>query len=187
MGKKEIFLIIGVAALALIVGGVIGRMKDTSGKEDVTITAEQQSPVNQPPFDYAAYIQKILKERPDDAKTFAEAGDIYFDQHRFIDAIEYYKKAIAIDPQDVDSYNDMGLSYHYIGKSDEGLKYVEDGIKKNPVYQRAWLTKGFILAIKGNIPEARVSLEKAYSIDPNSDVGRSAASFLEQYKGIANK
>ncbi|MBI3753711.1 MAG: tetratricopeptide repeat protein [Deltaproteobacteria bacterium] len=189
MGKKEIILAIGLVVLSLAVGIVIGKMRGTSVEErDITKQPAPQSSANQPSFaqhDYTAEVQRILKERPNDARAFAEVGSIYFDQHKFTDAIEYYKKAVAMDPEDVNSYNDLGLSYHYIGMSDEGLKYVEEGIKKNPAYQRIWLTKGFILAIKGNIADARSAWEKAYKMDPNSDVGRSAASFLEQYKGAA--
>ena len=197
MGKKEILIIICLVILSLVIGVVIGKMKGQSAKKDVTspqVTHQDkaqeaaQPPISQPLFgqyDYTAQIQMVLKERPNDAKAFSEVGDIYFDQHKFIDAIEYYKKAIAMDPQDIDAYNDIGLSYHYIGRSDEGLKYVEEGIKRDSAYQRLWLTKGFILAIRGNIADARSAWEKAYRLDPNSDVGRSAASFLEQYKGAA--
>ncbi|MBI3399077.1 MAG: tetratricopeptide repeat protein [Deltaproteobacteria bacterium] len=196
MGKKEIFLIIGLVVLSLGVGVLVGKIRSTPGKQDMATPAvvyenrggeAPQYTANQPAipqYDYTAEIQRILKERPNDAKAFVEVGNIYFDQHKFVGAIEYYKKAIALDPQDVNSYNDIGLSYHYIGRSDEGLKYVEEGIKKNPVYQRIWLTKGFILAINGHIPEARSAWEKAYSIDPNSDVGKSAASFLAQHLEI---
>ncbi|MBI5047894.1 MAG: tetratricopeptide repeat protein [Deltaproteobacteria bacterium] len=196
MGKKEFFLIIGLIVLSLVVGVVIGKMKGTTDRNDVTVppTAYEekrgggimQPSANQPPFgqyDFTVQIQKILKEKPNDAKAFAEVGDIYFDQQKFVEAIEYYKKAIALDKEDIDSYNDIGLSYHYIGKSDEGLKYVEEGIKRNPVYQRVWLTKGFILAVTGNITDAKSAWEKAYSLDPNSDIGRSAASFLAQHQG----
>ena len=199
MGKKQILIIIGLVILSLVVGIVIGKMRGTSGKHDMAASpvvheksggeGATQSPANQPPFvqpyDYTMQIQKILKERPHDAKAYADVGDIYFDQHQFTDAIGYYKQAVALDPQDSDSYNDMGLSYHYIGMSDEGLKYVEEGINKNPAFQRIWLTKGFILAIKGNVAEARAAWEKAYSLGPNSDAGKSAASFLEQYRGAA--
>lgn len=197
MGKKEILIIVGLVILSLVVGVVIGKMRGQSAKKD-TISppaayqgkAQEtaQPPIKEPPFeqyDYTAQIQRILKEMPNDAKAFAEVGNIYFEQHKFIDAIEYYKKAVALDPNDVNSYNDIGLSYHYTNRSDEGLKYVEEGIKRNPVYQRIWLTKGFILAIRGNIADARIAWEKAYSLDPNTDIGRAAASFLEQYKGAA--
>lgn len=197
MDKQKIFIVVGLVILSLVVGVVIGKMKGTPSKKDAATpqiayqdkgVETAQPPVNQPPFtqyDYTAEIQKILKERPNDAKAFAEVGNIYFDQHKFIDAIEYYKKAVALDPNDVNSYNDLGLAYHYTNRSDEGLKYIEEGIKKNPTYQRIWLSKGFILAIRGNIAEARSAWEKVYSLDPNSDIGRSAASFLEQYKGAA--
>src|SRR3989338_1310793 len=198
LGKKEFFLIIGLVILSLVVGIVIGKMRGSSGKHDMAASpvvheksggegaGAAQSPANQPAFvqyDYTMQIQKILQERPHNAKAYADVGDIYFDQHQFTDAIGYYKQAVALDPQDSDSYNDMGLSYHYIGMSDEGLKYVEEGINKNPAFQRIWLTKGFILAIKGNVAEARAAWEKAYSLGPNSEEGKSAASFLEQYRG----
>lgn len=194
MGKKEILIIVILVIISLGIGVFIGKMRGTTGKNDVSVppaAGERQDgetsqfQTSQPPFaqyDYAAQIQKILNQRPNDAKAFAAVGDIYFDQHKFIDAIEYYKKAIAMSPQDIDSYNDIGLAYHYIGRSDEGLKYLEEGIKINPSYQRIWLSKGFILAIRGNIVEARNAWKKAYSLNPNSDVGNSAASFLEQYK-----
>ena len=197
MGKKEILIIIGLVILSLAVGVVIGKMKGQSAKKDIASPPVEyqdkaqeaaQPPINQPPFeqyDYTVQIQRVLKERPNDAEAYADVGDIYFDQHKFIDAIEYYKKAIAMNTQDIDAYNDLGLSYHYTNRSDEGLKYVEEGIKRNPAYQRIWLTKGFILAIRGNIADARSAWEKAYSLDPNTDIGRSAASFLEQYKGAA--
>lgn len=196
MGKKEILIIIGLVILSLVVGVTIGKMRGQSAKRDVTSpqvthqgkAQEAAQPQIEQPFeqyDYTAQIQRVLKERPNDPKAFAGAGDIYFEQRKFIDAIEYYKKAIALDPHDIDTYNDIGLSYHYIGRSDEGLKYVEEGIKRNPAYQRIWLTKGFILAIRGDIAGARSAWEKAYRINPNTDIGRSAASFLEQYKGVA--
>lgn len=197
MGKQKIFIVVGLIILSLVVGVVIGKMKGASPKKDTAAPAvayqdkgreTAQPSANQPPlaqYDYTAEIQRILKERPNDAKAFAEVGNIYFDQHKFVDAIEYYKKAIDGDSHDINSYNDIGLSYHYIGRSDEGLKYIEEGIKKNPSYQRIWLSKGFVLAIKGNVAEARKAWEKAYSLDPNSDIGKSAASFLEQYKGAA--
>lgn len=191
LSKKEIVLIIALVVVSLIIGVVIGKMKGTADeKRDAAKQQSSQSQGNQPSFaqyDYTSEIQRILKERPNDAKAFAEVGSIYFDQHKFTEAIEYYKKALALDPEDVNSYNDMGLSYHYMGMSDEGLKYVEEGIKKNPAYQRIWLTKGFILAIKGNIADARAAWEKAYKMDPNSDVGKSSASFLEQYKAAGKQ
>lgn len=196
MGKKEILIIIGLVILSLVVGVTIGKMRDQSAKKDVTspqVTHQDkaqeaaQPQIDQPSeqYDYTVQIQRVLKERPNDPKAFAGAGDIYFEQRKFIDAIEYYKKAIDMDPHDIDTYNDIGLSYHYIGRSDEGLKYVEEGIKRNPAYQRIWLTKGFILAIRGDIAGARSAWEKAYRLNPNTDIGRSAASFLEQYKVVA--
>lgn len=192
MAKKEVLIAVGLVVLSLAIGIMIGKMRGGSGERDLNASSaeyqnkgggEAQPAANQPPSDdYETQIQKILKERPDNAGAYAEVGDIYFDQRKFNDAIVYYKKAIALDQNDIDSYNDLGLAYHYIDRSDEGLKYVEEGIKRSPLYQRIWLTKGFILAVRGNIAEARIAWEKVYNMDPNSEIGKSAASFLAQYK-----
>ncbi|MEE9613628.1 MAG: tetratricopeptide repeat protein [Thermodesulfobacteriota bacterium] len=123
-----------------------------------------------------------LDENPEDAELISRVADTYFGMRRFEDASEYYKRAIKINPDDVDSYNDLALSSHYMGLSVEGLKYVEDGIAKNPYYQRIWLTKGFILAYGlGNQVAAVEAWEKVVKIDPETQVAKAAADFITQF------
>jgi len=87
-----------------------------------------------------------LVEKPNDWDLNARIADIYLETRRYEDAIIYYKKAIELNPEDIDSYNDLGLAYFYLQRPLDGLTYVDDGIKINPNYQRIWLTKGFMLA-----------------------------------------
>ncbi len=132
-------------------------------------------------FEVIDRLKERVEKDPNDAVALAYLGDAYFGMRQFEDAVKYYERAISVDPEDVDTYNDLGLSNHYIGMSDKGLEYVERGIEVNPYYQRIWLTKGFILAATGRISEGRAAWEKAAAIDPNSDVGKAAASFLAEY------
>ena len=78
-------------------------------------------------------------------------------------------------------YNDIGLSLHYLGNSAEGLKYIEEGIAKNPYHQRIWLTKGFILAYGvGDLDGAKEAWEKTRALNPESRIGKAAADYLTQ-------
>lgn len=143
-------------------------------------------PSSNQPIDYNEILSELrirLAERPDDWELNSRMADALFNIRRFDEAIVYYKKAILLNPGDVDSYNDLGLANYYTGDTAGGLKFVEEGIKKSPDYQRIWLTKGFLLAYGlGNREEATVAWEKAISIDPESSVGKAAYAYLDEFK-----
>jgi len=128
-------------------------------------------------------LEARLSQKPDDAKTIYTLADTYFTMKRFDDAVKYYNKLLTLTPDDVDVYNDLGLSLHYLGKSAEGLKSLDDGIKKNPYNQRIWLTKGFVLAYGvGDLTKAAEAWKKARALDPKSGVGKAADNYLAQIK-----
>ncbi|MBI2411697.1 MAG: tetratricopeptide repeat protein [Deltaproteobacteria bacterium] len=189
-------IIIGFAAAGLIaIAGFTGCSKSKdSGNAQTSGTpgqeASQQAP-GAPVVSNAVIVEDLksrLKEKPNDPEVLWRLGDAYFDSKQFAEAADYYKKAIQFKPDETDIYNDLGLSVHYLGKSDEGLKYVEVGIKKNPYHQRIWLTKGFILAYgMGDLQGAKAAWEKAAALNPESQIGKAASEFLAQFNEKAKK
>ncbi|MBI5641855.1 MAG: tetratricopeptide repeat protein [Deltaproteobacteria bacterium] len=183
MRKKTILL--GAMAVGLaVVTGMSGCSKSkenqtaqTSAKEEA---AQPSAPINNSTI--IADLTSRLKEKPNDPDILWRLGDAYFDSKQFAESSAYYKKALQFKPNEADIYNDLGLSAHYLGKSDEGLKIVEEGIKKNPYHQRIWLTKGFILAYgMGDLDGAKAAWEKANALNPESQVGKAAGEFLAQF------
>ncbi len=135
-----------------------------------------------------ADLKARLKDHPDDAKAVYTLADTYFTMKRFDEAVKYYNKLLTLTPEDADVYNDLGLSLHYLGRSAEGLKSLENGIKKNPYNQRIWLTKGFVLAYGiGDLKKAEEAWKKARAIDPKSGVGKAADNYLAQIKKNAEE
>jgi tetratricopeptide (TPR) repeat protein len=53
-----------------------------------------------------------------DPQSLASLGDQYFESSNYKQAIELYKKALEINPNDTDTFNDLGLAYQYTGNSD---------------------------------------------------------------------
>lgn len=133
-----------------------------------------------------ADLEARLKEKPDDQEALYGLADTYFSMKSFDDAVKYYKKLLTVAPENTDVYNDLGLSLHYLGKSEESVKYLNDGIKKNPYNQRIWLTKGFVLAYGiGDLDAAGEAWKKARGIDPASGVGKAADNYLAQINKTA--
>lgn len=189
MEKKGAYIIIAVVAVVVVAAGayLLGTKSKTSainGKAESAKYANGNYPQGAGLVNYNEILNDLkarLVEQPDDWDLNARVADIYLETRRYEDAIIYYKKAIRLNPDDVDSYNDLGLAHFYLQRPFDGLKYVEDGIKRDPKYQRIWLTKGFILAygFGDRRQEAIAAWKKAEAINPSSDVGSAARKYLE--------
>ncbi len=177
----------GKAVLAIVVlvivfiGGYMLGARSSNRSKSVYAGSESSAalPVNQSTV--VAELESRLKENPDDTELLSSLADAYFERKQYSEAVTYYKRAVQADPGNADVYNDIGLAMHYMGNSAEGLKYIEEGITKNPYQQRIWLTKGFILAYgMGDLDAAKEAWEKTKALDPMSGIGKAAADYLTQ-------
>lgn len=186
MQNRNLIIGIGVIIVVVAIGGYLigtrsgGRVVSgqTSGQG-----GQGATPVSVPQ-NYTAIIADIkakLKDKPNDSDLLFSLADVYFELRRFDEAANYYKKVIEIKPDNPDAYKEAGLALHYMGKSNEGIKYIEEGLKKNPYHQKMWLTKGFILAHGiGDMKAAASAWEKTRTLDPESQAGRAATEYLAQ-------
>lgn len=169
-----------LAASVAAAFGLTGCSKSDKG-EGGDKTTQAQAPQAKNTSVVIADLLERLKEKPNDGDTLWHLGDAYFEARQFSDASTYYKKALLVKPNEVDIYNELGLSVHYLGNTDDGLKVVEEGIKKDPLHQRIWLTKGYLLAYgKGDLEGAKTAWEKAKALNPESQVGKAASEYLAQ-------
>jgi tetratricopeptide (TPR) repeat protein len=110
-------------------------------------------------------------------------ADELFAQTRYGEAIPLYRRAIELDPADLDAYNDLGLALHYSGQSLAGLEALRAGTTKTPGFQRIWLTLGFVSAQSGDAAGAQKALQQAHDLDPDSTIGREATRMLGLLQG----
>jgi tetratricopeptide (TPR) repeat protein len=113
-----------------------------------------------------------------DPVALASLGDKYFESNNFLQAIKVYEKVLELNPNDVDTYNDLGLAFHYTGNTDSAVETFRKGTEAVPSFQRIWLSLGFVLASSGKNVEARPALQKAVELNPDSTVGQEAQRIL---------
>jgi len=113
----------------------------------------------------------------------ARRGDELFSQGQYPRAAELYAAALERGDDDVNTYNSLGLTLHYLGRTGEALQVLDQGIQRDANYQRIWLTLGFVNGQIGHVDQAREALGRAVQLDPDSDVGRSAADMMQQLPG----
>ena len=88
---------------------------------------------------------------------------------RIEEAIAECKKAIAIDPEFGNPYNDIGVYLVQLDRSDEAIAWLEKAMqaRRYCCYQFPHFNLGRILLKKGNAAEARRLFEKALEYDPD--------------------
>ena len=96
-----------------------------------------------------------------DPAELSRQADVYFANRQYDKAVEMYERLLVFDPNRVDTYNNLGLTLHYLGRSTEALGKLNDGITLEPDHQRIWLTLGFVHSQLGNAEQARVALARA--------------------------
>jgi predicted Zn-dependent protease len=173
-------LVFGVAVFALT------RQFYIAGSDDLV----QETPVETAPMEDLAnenkqdnlYMLDALVSNPtnatQDPAELSRLADVYFAERQYDKAAELYERLLAFDPGSADVHNNLGITLHYLGRSTDAIRVLNEGIAREPANQRIWLTLGFVNKDIGNTEDARSALTNATQMDPDSEIGKSAARML---------
>jgi tetratricopeptide (TPR) repeat protein len=115
---------------------------------------------------------------PDDPIEISRLANEYFGNGQYDRAAELYEKLLVYGPDNADTYNNLGLTLHYLGRSTEALQKLHEGIVADATHQRSWLTIGFVNSQMGNIEDARFALNNAIQVGDDEEIRRSATEML---------
>lgn len=103
-------------------------------------------------------------------------------QGRYDDAIEQCKKAIAVDPEFGNPYNDIGAYLINLGRPDEAIPWLENAIRSGryEAYHYPHCNLGRVYLAKGMLKKALEEFDKALAIEPNYTFARQAAEAIQQ-------
>jgi tetratricopeptide (TPR) repeat protein len=113
-----------------------------------------------------------------DPVEMSRQADEFFTKKQYDRAADLYEQLLAFDPNNVNTYNNLGLTLHYLGRSTEALRKLNEGVAVDPTYQRIRLTLGFVNASLGNIKQARTALTTAAQMGADNEIGQSATRML---------
>jgi tetratricopeptide (TPR) repeat protein len=127
--------------------------------------------------------QPVITPTGTDPALLNEQGDALFAEKRYREAIQFYRRVLELEGDDIDAHNDLGLALHYAGESQEALEILKAGTDKAPQFQRIWLTLGFVSANAGDREAAKTALEKARALNPENGIGQEATRLLGLLEG----
>jgi tetratricopeptide (TPR) repeat protein len=104
------------------------------------LAASAQLQDDQPRF--ARYKKEVLTEYPRCSAFFLTLGELAVRGHRYAEAVELYRTAVAIDPADSDALAGMGINLLRLGaaREAEGLKAVDQAFQLDSFNVRTFNT-----------------------------------------------
>ena len=106
------------------------------------------------------------------------------DQGDYDSAIEYYNKAIELDPSNAQVYNNRGLAWTKKRNYKKAIKDFGDSIKLNPELAITFSNRGMAWLKKGNSTRAFDNFSWAIEIDPKcTEARKNQRDMTERFDG----
>ena len=105
----------------------------------------------------ASFLQPLI---PGTAAYHYAQGNNYSDNGDDIKAIANYNKAIEIDPKDIYSYNNRGLSYINLGKYESAIADFNKAIELDSNYDKPYFNRALAYEDLGQIDDAKQDFQK---------------------------
>ncbi len=83
------------------------------------------------------YLDRAIEIAPQDAEAYNLYGNISLLKNDYSIALEYFKKAIFLDPNYFKNYYDIAVAYYATGNTEEAIANVNKSIELNPNFDKA--------------------------------------------------
>ena len=130
--------------------------------------AAAESPA--PPVDMARVkeLTDKIKQNPKDFDSIVELGNMNFDQKNYDDAINMYKKALAVRPDALNVRTDMGTAMFYLNRYDDAIATFQEVLKTDPNNAQALFNLGVAMLHGKNDPKRALEYwQKLVETNPN--------------------
>jgi cytochrome c-type biogenesis protein CcmH/NrfG len=118
-------------------GTAVSQMPPAVSNAAVTVDPDKESRI--------AMLEKVVAQNPDDAKTWQELGNLYFDTGRHAEAIKAYNKFLALNPGDPNVLTDLGVMYRRNGQPEKAVEAFDRAIAADPGHETSRFNKGIVL------------------------------------------
>ena len=108
---------------------------------------------------------EAIQKNPDTPLAWTLKGLVYLQTSRPEESIEFFQKAIEIDPDDFDASYRYALALQEQGKLEESKRVAEDVIKKHPENADIWNTMGVIYYKQDDLDGCESAFRKAMELD----------------------
>jgi len=136
-GLSVLCLAIGITAGWLLRGSQSGsttQAADTASMETSAAMGGQPTPGQMKKMAdvQAASLLEQLKANPDSPELLVKIGNIYYDTQQYPTAIDFYQRALKLQPTNASVRTDMATAYWYMGNADTAIEQFNQVLASDP-------------------------------------------------------
>jgi tetratricopeptide (TPR) repeat protein len=172
--------ILAIVVLIFIASGVI----NISGEDNIETVSNQQnqaSGVDLNSINKINELRNIVEKNPENESAILELANLLFDSGFFEEAKNNYEHYLKFDTKNADARIDLGVCYYNLQQFDKAESEILTALKYAPKHQTAYLNLGIINLSIQKIEKSKEWFNKAYELDPNSEIGKKAKSLLQSH------
>jgi tetratricopeptide (TPR) repeat protein len=128
---------------------------------------------------------KSLSSNPEAMKVYKE-GEDYFKKKKLDKAAEKFKAAVKLDPEFAFAWDNLGLTYRYLGKYDEALTCYKKSLEVDPYGIMPLQNIAIVYEYKKDFKQAAAAYDKVITAEPDNPEGYYGAGrayyFIEDYE-----
>jgi cytochrome c-type biogenesis protein CcmH/NrfG len=134
-------------------------------------TSPQGLPEGHPPIDSAAIIKQLedmAAQNPKDADIRLKLANFLYDQKQYSKAIEWYQRALELNPRDVNARTDLGTAYFYTGRPQDALHEYDKSLAIDPKHEQTLLNV-IVVNLEGthDFAAAQKGWDRLSKLNPN--------------------
>jgi len=114
-------------------------------------------------------LNSLIDKDPKNVAALTRLGDMYFDVGKFDGAKEYYSRALAAKPGDINVQTDLGIALRNLGEPAEAMKLFEASVAADPKHWRGWFNIGIVAMYDlGDFDRAQKAFENVSELNPDA-------------------
>ena len=123
---------------------------------------------------------ETVEELPSNPIDYAKIGSDHLENEEYSEAIDAFKKAIFIDPNDETVHNSLGIAYYYTQDYEAAIDAFKAGISLNPQLKHLHHNLGSAYFKVKKFDAAKRAVEEALKIDPSHESARELLDAISQ-------
>jgi cytochrome c-type biogenesis protein CcmH/NrfG len=187
--SRPAFMATVIGLLVIIVGGggfLLGRVTQNAPDEGLAREAPADAPAGGAQM--IAGLEARLSQNPRDLEALIGLGRLYLQMGQMPKAIEFYKRALEVDNNNVSALSGMAMIMAQAGHSDQALTLFDRALALNPQVPMALLFKGRILyEEKKDYAGAIASWERFLLVMPQGGPADVVRGWIEEARQEARK
>ena len=130
-----------------------------------------------------ATLTQVVREDPRVIDAWFMLGNVHAKVGRAREAIDYFKRALALKPDDEMAVVNLANAYRQIGRDDEALVGFRRFLELDPKNSQVRYAAAEILLDRGELDEAEQHLRRALQLEPKLAAARNALGVLALRRG----